>query len=181
MSQKDSENGYSGLSIAFHWIAAIAVIALFLIGESAEDLAEEARRERLGLHISVAMSVYIILVARILWRATNKRPALAPQQHKALDFLAHWVPVALLAGIAIMLISGPLMVWSNGYSINVFDIFSLPSPMDKNETLHEVFETAHKVGANILFYSFILHLGGVAKHLAVDRDYVLMRMIKPKN
>jgi len=181
MSFKDSAKGYSSLSIAFHWFTAIFVIALFLIGESAEDLAKEARQERLGLHISIAMSIYIIFVARIFWRAANTRPQLAPQQHKILDILAHWVPVALLAGIAIMLISGPLMVWSNGYSINIFDVISLPSPMAKNETVHEAFETLHKLGANILFYSFILHIGGVFKHLLIDRDNILSRMIKPGN
>jgi Cytochrome B561 len=80
-----------------------------------------------------------------------------------------------------MLISGPLMVWSNGYSINIFGLVTLPSPMDKNKAIREVFETAHKLGANILLYSFLLHMGGVAKHLLIDRDNILRRMLKPGN
>jgi len=78
-----------------------------------------------------------------------------------------------------MLLSGPIMVWSKGYSINVFGMINLPSPLSKMETLHEVMEALHKVGAKILFFSFILHVLGVLKHLIIDRDNTLKRILVP--
>ena len=78
-----------------------------------------------------------------------------------------------------MLLSGPIMVWSMGYSINVFGMINLPSPLGKLETLHKVMEVLHKVGAQILFFAFILHMLGALKHLIIDRDNTLKRMLVP--
>ena len=78
-----------------------------------------------------------------------------------------------------MLLSGPIMVWSKGYPINIFGLISLPSPLGKMETLHEVMEALHKLGAKLLFFAFILHMLGVLKHLIIDRDNTLKRMLVP--
>jgi cytochrome b561 len=93
--------------------------------------------------------------------------------------LAHWIPIILLAGLALMLLSGPIMVWSKGYPINIFGLISLPSPLGKMETLHEAMEALHKLGAKLLFFAFILHMLGVLKHLIIDRDNTLKRMLVP--
>jgi cytochrome b561 len=176
---KDTQYGYSALSIWLHWLAAITMIVLFVLGQAAEDAADAERKTLLGLHISIAMSMYLILVARIGWRLHNGRPTLLSQQSKPLMLLAHWVPVILLAGLALMLVSGPIMVWTKGFPINIFGLISLPSPLGKMDTLHEIFEVVHKIGAKLLFFAFLLHILGVLKHLVVDRDNTLKRMLVP--
>ncbi len=176
---KDTENGYGGVSILLHWLAAITMIALFVLGQAAEDATDSDRKALLGLHISIAISMYLILVGRIGWRLFNGRPRVLIQQSKPLMLLAHWIPIILLAGLALMLLSGPIMVWSKGYPINIFGLISLPSPLGKMETLHEVMEVLHKLGAKLLFFAFALHMLGVLKHLIIDRDNTLKRMLVP--
>jgi cytochrome b561 len=176
---KDTENGYGGVSILLHWLAAITMIALFVLGQAAEDATDSDRKALLGLHISIAISMYLILVGRIGWRLFNGRPRVLIQQSKPLMLLAHWIPIILLAGLALMLLSGPIMVWSKGYPINIFGLISLPSPLGKMETLHEVMEALHKLGAKLLFFAFALHMLGVLKHLIIDRDNTLKRMLVP--
>jgi cytochrome b561 len=176
---KDTENGYGGVSILLHWLAAITMIALFVLGQAAEDATDSDRKALLGLHISIAISMYLILVGRIGWRLFNGRPRVLIQQSKPLMLLAHWIPIILLAGLALMLLSGPIMVWSKGYPINIFRLISLPSPLGKMETLHEVMEALHKLGAKLLFFAFALHMLGVLKHLIIDRDNTLKRMLVP--
>ena len=176
---KDSENGYGRISILLHWLAAITMIALFVLGQAAEDASDSDRKALLGLHISIAISMYLILVGRIGWRLFNGRPRVLIQQSKPLMLLAHWIPKILLAGLALMLLSGPIMVWSKGYPINIFGLISLPSPLGKMETLHEAMEALHKLGAKLLFFAFILHMLGVLKHLIIDRDNTLKRMLVP--
>ncbi len=180
MSLKDSATGYSWLSIVLHWLAAASVITLYVIGDMAGDAGREERRQLIGLHISIGLSVYLILWARIFWRAFNTRPDPVPQT-KYLAFLAQWVPVVLLAAIAVMLISGPLAVWSGGRPMSIFGLIELPSPMDEMETLHEFLEEVHEVGANIILAGFILHMAGVLKHLILNRDGTLRRMLVPAN
>lgn len=176
---KDSENGYGRISILLHWLAAITMIALFVLGQAAEDASDSDRKALLGLHISIAISMYLILVGRIGWRLFNGRPRVLIQQSKPLMLLAYWIPIILLAGLALMLLSGPIMVWSKGYPINIFELISLPSPLGKIENLHEVMEVLHKVGAKLLFFAFALHMLGVLKHLIIDRDNTLKRMLVP--
>jgi cytochrome b561 len=177
---KDSQHAYSATSILLHWVAAIIVIFLFVIGQMAEDAPKAERQELLGLHISVAVSFYLILIWRIIRRVTNIRPN-PPLQAKPLMFLARWVPVMLLIGVSLMMITGPLMVWSKGYPIGVFGVFSLPSPLGEMETLHEAMEVLHKLGAKILFVGFVLHIAGVLKHVIIDRDNSLKKMLVPRN
>ena len=178
---KDTENGYGGVSILLHWVAAITMIALFVLGQAAEDAADSERKSLLGLHISIAISMYLILVGRIGWRLFNGRLRVLIQQSKPLMLLAHWIPIILLAGLTLMLLSGPIMVWSKGYPINIFGLISLPSPLGKMETLHESMEALHKLGAKLLFFAFILHMLGVLKHLIIDRDNTLKRILGPSN
>ena len=54
---KDTQHGYSALSIWLHWLAAITMIVLFVLGQAAEDAADAERKTLLGLHISIAMSM----------------------------------------------------------------------------------------------------------------------------
>lgn len=180
MSLRDTQQGYSWLSIALHWITAIAVITLYLLAELSEDMPKAERREMMTLHVSIAMSLYIILWARIFWRLGNTRPAL-PRQNILLDQLARWVPMVLLAGIAIMLVSGPFLIWSNGSPIEIFNTISLPSPMEKNHDLHELGEEIHKFGGKVILVGVLLHVLGAIKHLAINRDDVMKKMLKPDN
>lgn len=85
---KDSRHGYSASSIWLHWLSAIIIIVLFILGKAAEDAADAQRKNLLGLHISIAMSMYLVLLARIAWRALNGRPTLPSQQSKMLMALA---------------------------------------------------------------------------------------------
>ena len=180
MALRDTTKGYSWLSIALHWVAAITVIAMYVIAEQAEELPKAESREMMQLHISIGTALFLVLAFRILWRIFNTRPAL-PAQPMILDQLARWVPVALLAGIAIMLISGPLIVWSNGAAINIFDLVSLPSPITKNHDLHELAEEIHEFGVTLLKIALGLHVLGVIKHLVINRDGTLKKMLVPQN
>ena len=47
--------------------------------------ADSDRKALLGLHISIAISMYLILVGRIGWRLFNGRPRVLIQQSKPLN------------------------------------------------------------------------------------------------
>jgi cytochrome b561 len=86
----------------------------------------------------------------------------------------------LLLGILIQIISGPLAVWSGGRAINVFDVFSIPSPFaERNQGIHEIAELMHAVGRWALIVFIGLHVLGALKHIFIDRDGIMRRMIAP--
>ena len=84
--------------------------------------------------------------------------------------------VALLAAIAVLLVSGPLAVWSGGRAINVFGWFALPSPMGEMPALHKALEVAHGLAAKVMLFSIAAHVLAALKHALVDRDGTLWRI-----
>jgi cytochrome b561 len=179
----NTQRGYGWLSIALHWLAAVAIVFMLWSGFSA-DFAEDAgdregRAALMRLHIGFGASVLLLLLARVVASYAQPRPA-PPEQAPALKLAAALTHQALLAAILIQIISGPLAVWSGGRPINVFDWFAIPGPFaERNEGVHEFAELLHAIGRWSLVALISLHVLGALKHALFDRDGILERMIAP--
>ncbi|MBK6703222.1 MAG: cytochrome b [Caulobacteraceae bacterium] len=180
----NSKSGYGWLSIALHWLAAIAVIVMLVTGFQAAfagDAGDRATRSALmGLHISFGASVALILLARVISSYAQPRPA-PPEQAPFLKFLSNATHQVLLLAILIQVTSGPLAVWSGGRAINVFNLFLAASPFHRarNQGVHEFAELLHAIGRWALIGAISLHVLGALKHVMIDRDGVLKRMLAP--
>lgn len=170
----DRDGGYGWISIALHWLAAIAIIVLLFAGDSIGVVGDSARRT----HTTIAACAWLVLAVRIAWRFAEGHPPRAPGQG-ALSFhaglLVHYL---LLAGIALMLASGPLAGWASGAGIWIFDLHALgaerPLP-----ALYAAARLAHGAGATTLAIGTTAHVAGVLKHMFVDHDHTLDRMMAP--
>ena len=178
---------YSWLQVSLHWLAALGVVAMFAIGLAAESAGEagdrEARGALMGLHISLGVTLFLIFAARIVAHYTTTQPAPAPQP-RLLQIVSKATHHLLLLAIILLIISGPMAVWSRGAPINVWDAFALPSPFaERNDTVHETAETIHAIGRFMLWVLVPLHVLGALKHVVFDRDGVFSRMlgIAPKS
>jgi len=137
-----------------------------------------AKIAAMRLHVSIALIAYLFFAFRIGWAI--KRPEIeAPPQHSVLQGVARWAPRLLLIAIVIQMISGPLTIWSGGRAIAFFDLFSIPSPMQRHEDLHHLLKEIHEITAKSIFVLFVIHVLGVLKHLLINKDRVLVRMLKP--
>ncbi|MBX3429179.1 MAG: cytochrome b [Hyphomonadaceae bacterium] len=183
MQWMNTKGGYGWLAIALHWLAAIAVIAMLVTGFQAGfagDAGDRAARSALmGLHISIGASVILILLARVVSSYLQPRPT-PPEQAPFLQFLSSATHQVLLLAILLQVVSGPLAVWSGGRAIHVFDLFSLPSPFAaRNQGIHEIAETLHAIGRWALVGAISLHVLGALKHVIIDRDGVMRRILAP--
>jgi len=184
MTLINTQDRYGWLTIALHWIAAAGVIAMFASGLAADAAREQGGREAaaplMALHVSIGASLFAIFAARIVAHYTQARP-IKPEQPRWLNILASAVQHLLLLGILIQILSGPLVVWSGGRAIQVFELFSLPSPFaERSEAVHEFAETAHVVGRALIFFMLPIHVLGAFKHLILDRDGVFSRILSPR-
>lgn len=179
MQLKDPKYGYGWISIALHWIGAVFIIFLYFDGEAMEhaNIIEEAARK--ADHISIGMLAFLFLAVRIFWRWHQGEKPLPPT-HPLLDMLAKAVPKLLLLSIVILIISGPLLVWSKGATIHVFDFISIPSPIGSIHDLHEVMEELHEIAAHSVIYLTILHTIGALKHFIIDRDGIMQGIFIPR-
>ncbi|MDR3376798.1 MAG: cytochrome b/b6 domain-containing protein [Ancalomicrobiaceae bacterium] len=180
---KDTEAGYGAVSILFHWLGALAIIAIWLLGDRIDDFARASaeRSAAQGLHFAVAFSCLIILVPRLVWRFLHLKTPLAETNSPFLDFTAKIVKWGLLAAMTILVISGPIDVWtSRRGAIDVFGwVISSPIPTSLNGVLHAVAGPAHVICAKAILILVALHVLGALKHLVYDRDGVFRRMLVP--
>lgn len=178
MSLRNTSAGYGWVAIALHWISAVGVVALYFLGEGMEEAS--GRAEKLAaqdLHVSVGALLLSFLAARLIWSASQRGPA-SLERNRWLRIAAHAVQGLFLLMIAVLIVTGPLSVWSAGRPIEVFDLLSIPSPFPgRLEWLHEATEEIHGAATKLFWPLIVLHVGGALKHMLIDRDRTLSRML----
>ena len=180
MSWSERNSAYGWTSILLHWIAAILLIALYLLAERFEGMPRGPEKfAAVNLHAAVGMSAFLLLVARVLWRMQRGHPDLPPQPF-GLDTVAKVVHWLMLTAIVVLMVSGPLIVWSAGREIDIFGLFALPTPFEKSRSLHHLLEDTHAVVAHVFVFLFIVHVVGALKNLVIDRNGVFLRMLRPE-
>ncbi len=174
----DSAEIYGWISILLHWTTTIIVIALWFIGMSILDAPSEEANEWRQLHISIAASAWLLIFFRIIWRLRSGHPHVRGQSvfiHRVARF-AHY---GMLSFLAVMLLSGPLLVWSSGKQISAFDVLVISGPFGESETLRSFAWLLHSNASLFLFVLILLHIGGALKHLMFHTDETIIRMIWP--
>ena len=178
MQLVNTKAAYGWIAIALHWVSAIGVPALYLLGERMEEAPDRAAKiAAQNLHVAVGALLFSFLAARLLWSISQ--PAPAPLERRAgLRMVAKVVQGLFLIMIAVLIVTGPLAVWSGPRAIDVFGLFSLPSPFPARVAwLHEAAEEVHGAATKLFWPLIVLHVAGALKHLVVDRDRTLQRML----
>ena len=178
MMWRNSRTAFGWAAIALHWISAIGVTALYFLGDRIEETTTRADKlSAARLHVSVAVLLFTFLAARLLWSVSQPEPQ-ALESRRSLRILAQVVQKMFLLMIALLLLSGPLDIWSAGRAIEGFGGFAIPSPFGGRVAwLHEAAEFVHSAAAKLFWPLIALHVAGALKHLVIDRDRTLQRML----
>jgi cytochrome b561 len=179
MRLKDTSNGYGLISILLHWITAIVILYLLYLGSTIGSQEAEARRVAVDRHTSVAIVSYLLLIARVIWRFVYRHPGPTEEQRGWAFTMGKWTHYAITAAIVVMLVTGPLMQFSYGSDLQVFDWFVIPTPMEASFGLASFLHSVHSTTALFIFLGILLHIGGVYKHTAFNQDGTLAKIIIP--
>lgn len=178
MTVGNTKAAYGWMAIGLHWISAVGVTVLYFLGERMEEAPDRAAKVAAQhLHVSVAVLLFTFLLARLIWTASQPAPtpleqSLWPRR------LGKAVQGLFLLMIAVLLVTGPLAVWSGGRPIVVFDWFSLATPFPTRiNWLHEACEEVHGAATKLFWPLIVLHVAGALKHMVLDRDATLQRML----
>lgn len=170
---------YSGIAMLLHWLIAVAVIVNWRIAEASENAAtEEAGREIMGNHFALGMTILLLTVLRIVWRLIHHPPPLSDGLagwEKALAKVTHGLFYLLLIGLPL---GGWFAMSSYGQGIDMWGMFTWPAlPVAQNPDLGgEVFDI-HAAGGTVMLALIGLHVLGVLKHMVIDKDGNLWRML----
>lgn len=175
----DPASRYDGVSVALHWLTAVAVIGLFGLGFWMVDLDyyDAWYRRAPDLHRSIGLTLAALFVVRLGWMALRERPP-PLASHGVLEKRgARVVHVVLLVLLAMMFTSGYLISTAKGQGIDVFGVITVPAILTSEENLEDLAGVVHEWTAYGLVSLAALHAAAAVKHHVVDRDATLSRML----
>lgn len=178
MQFKNTHTKYGLLSIALHWLVALAVFCLFGLGLWMTDLSyyDTWYHRAPSLHKSIGVIVLLLMLLRVVWRFISPPPAAIATHTQAVKTLSKLGHLALYAGIFIVLISGYLISTAEGRGIEVFGLFEIPAIFAGSATQADVAGVVHLYVAWALVLAAVGHGLAAVKHHFIDKDATLKRM-----
>ncbi|MBN15088.1 MAG: cytochrome B [Pelagibacterium sp.] len=172
MSLKSTPDRYGTIAIVVHWVTALLVLALIVLGLNAADADTDATKRALLIpHIALGLTVLALTIFRIVWwvfadRRPNELAGIPPLQSRiaATVHVLAYVFIIVLAstGIATNIIGGVIPALATGAPIPDLDDIA---PRD-----------IHGVLARLFMALLAIHIGAALYHHFIRRDGLLSRM-----
>lgn len=177
---------YDSVAIILHWLMAILLIGMLLLGEDMMEVKKEIAEDQgtgafslVNLHINIGIAILILSVIRIAWRLANPPPALP-------DTVKPWEKklATIIYGLYyVMMIGLPITGWLGLPSflarhpqvvgLNLFGLMDYPlAPAIPIKVI-----ILHKLGSNVALVLLGLHVLAALKHQFVDDTKIFSRMM----
>jgi cytochrome b561 len=179
MGYRNSPNGYGAIPQFLHWLTVGLVLVAWTTGTFDDVLPKGAARVTgTFVHSTAGLTILVVLVLRLLWRAADPPP---PPEHtvlgKWLDHagaLAHYALYALLIGVVV---AGIALQFARGNALSLFGVFEIPSPWPADRAFSRSVKGVHELLANGLMFLAGLHAVAALVHHWLLRDRILVRML----
>jgi cytochrome b561 len=190
---------YTKTAKVLHWLIAIGIFVMFGIGWFMADLPKDVPKQTtfdvfdlgiftwqaseeisprtlyFNLHKSIGVTIFALILVRILWRFTHKPPAILATYktwERKLASGAHRLLYLLMVALPV---SGVLMAINSKYGIKWFGMDFLGGT--DNKPMRDLFKETHEIIGIIILLVIILHIVGALKHKLIDKDETLNRML----
>lgn len=173
----DKPSGYGGVAIAFHWLTAILVVAAYTLGPGhAEGRVYSAARDlQRNWHEVLGLSVLLLTMIRLLWRAFVEGPLLpSPRWMHIASKAVQGLLYLLLLAVPITAVTG---AWLEGHPLTLGVLGEIPSPLSKNHSLGERVAELHTWLGDAVLWVAGLHAAAAVFHHFVLRDDVMLAMV----
>ncbi len=190
---------YTKTAVFLHWLLAICIFGMFALGWYMSELPKEAPKQMaydlfdwgiyswqlseevsprtfyFNLHKSLGVTIFALILFRIIWRVTHKPPALLASYKAWERKLATGTHHLLYLLMVALPLSGIIMATYSKYGIKWFGAEFIKG-LD-NTPMRELFKEVHEIIGVIILLVLILHIVGALKHKFIDRDDTLKRML----
>lgn len=191
MSLKNTADSYGRIAKWFHWTTAALFFAAYVSVYYRQWFTEKQTPENmtaLQIHLSVGVSIAVIVALRVIWRLMNRAPADEPGTPLA-HLAAHMGHLTLYAVMIVAPITGYL---GTGVNTDFFFLFEIPkfestalfqSVVAEGmgldfKTFEKPIDFIHKdvLGAWLIWLLVLGHAGAALYHHFVLRDRTLVKM-----
>ena len=176
---RNTAQAYGVLAISLHWLVALVVIGLFILGLWMTGLTyyDEWYRRAPDIHKSIGILLFFVMLARVVWRAGNVQPDDEPGIGRLQRRLAHGAHRFLYVLLFALMISGYFISTADGKPIHVFGLFAVPATVSDIPNQEDIAGAVHWYLALTLIAIVGLHAGAALKHHFIDRDRTLKKML----
>jgi cytochrome b561/polyisoprenoid-binding protein YceI len=184
MPLANTADSYGAVARLFHWLTALLILTAIPLGlianglpyESSEQLAQKA--QLFSLHKTVGVAAFLVAALRILWALLQPHPRpLHPDRRweTGAAALVHW-------SLYISMLVVPLTGWihhaaTTGFAPILWPFGQTLPFVPTSEPVAQAAAALHWVFTKILVASILLHVAGALKHVLIDRDATLARMV----
>ena len=166
---------YGLISKFLHWVSAILLFAQIPLGFYLVDL--DFGPERLdieNINVIVGLSLFYLVILRLLYKILNPTPKLQPSIFKGQKFLAKLNHFLLYVTILSITISGILKKLFDGETLI---IFFKEIKIQENFELTELFYDIHVFSNYMIILLIIIHVMAVITHKLFFHDNLLKKIL----
>lgn len=178
MQVKNKEDRYGIITIGLHWIMALILVFLLIIGLIMARMPNGLLRLQLfGLHKEFGFLILMLVIVRITWRLMNTPPSLdsLPAWERISAKTVHWAFYGFMFAIPI---TGWLITSAAGLPASFFGLFVIPNIAPPSDEMRHFYHSVHKWLSYGLIATFTLHVLAALKHHFINKDDILRRMLK---
>lgn len=174
---------YTRTAQVLHWLMAAIFIIAWLIGFYSGnflsyDVDGSFKGSVITLHKNIATTIIFLVVIRIFWRYTHPVPQLPNTMSPTMKTLAHVGHFLLYLMLLALPITGCLFSWSAGHPAPVLYLFEIPRLVQDNPDLLAIVKPLHIYISWFAGLLIVGHALAAIKHHFIDKDNVLLSMIR---
>jgi cytochrome b561 len=172
---------YNRLSIVFHWLVAILIIAAFALGSVMTDMRiSPSKLQYYSWHKWLGVTVLGFVALRLLTRLLSGAPAYPASMKGWEKQLASATHVFLYLLMFAVPLSGYFYTLAAGYPVVYLGLYELPSLIAPNPELKPLLKDLHEALTTAILVVVALHLAAALKHHFIDKDGIFQRMLPGK-
>jgi len=177
---KNTKLKYGLVTKILHWISALTVFSLFVVGYWMVDLTYYSQWYKTAphWHKSIGILLFIATLLRLIWRFYNVSPANIASHSKNVKLASKLVHIGIYLLLIVLMTSGYLISTADNRAIEVFGWFEVGSLGELFDKQADISGFVHQYVAYSLIALSVLHAIAAIKHHIIDKDETLKRMIK---
>jgi cytochrome b561 len=167
---------YGTTAKVLHWLVVALLLAQYLIGWLMPDIHRGPPGAPMIFHISVGMTILVLIVIRFGWRLTHPvaPESSLPAWQRLSSEVVHW---ALYVLVLATTITGWLFASFRGWGVSFFYLVPIPMLASNNPAAGKVIDGWHQAMEWSLLVVIGIHAAAGLAHIFIYRDRIMQRML----